>query len=699
MTSAIARFASSTTRIAAFQAFIGRHGKLARLVLYAYVVLIACPIRYWPLGDGAEDAWRFALNYAQVQGLTAGRDVIFTCGPLVYLLFPGHLGNNLAQGLLFQTALWLSVTTIFADLFFRADIALRNLAFFSLCFGMAAPLFWFNFLGTENLMLVGALILMLIFHLRGGLTRYLAALVLLGLLPMFKLTAGMVGLAALAGFLVERLIERRWKVLPEVALAAVVPAAVTTAVAMWLMPSASAIMGYLRGSAEITRGFSTAMSYIGHRIEIVSALEAITVLVILLWLHAPQSPKIAGFQALLIVIPLFISFKHGFVRQDPHIVNFFCFVAVALGLVSLTISLRGKSTRHVLFLMILFFMIWQDNVGRQLGLTALTEATGVKAAKMVWGVFRFDHLKQKLDSSNAEYPEDQRIEPELVKLIGDSPIASLSVNYTNLVAARSHLRLYPVVERYSAYTPYLDRLNASWIRDKGPRFLVFDGKSIDDRDPWAETPAMWLEIYRWYDTRLLGSRNVLLERRTVPRFTVLETIGRFRVAFPGTFQLPFSPDPIFWTMNCGQSIRGQVERVLFRVPSVFITIRDTAGVNRSARIIPELLVSPLLVSYFPGTLSQFAAVFHSSAPPAYSVDRIALWGPGSASYSSSCQVELLRAIDMPPHSRAQMGRSIDAPKIELARPTARVGGLNQAEIEIGIFSRHCSGQPANPRPT
>ena len=82
--------------------------------------------------------------------------------------------------------------------------ALRNLALFSFCFGLAAPLFWFNFLGTENLMLAGALILMLIFHLRGGLTRYVAALVLVGLLPLFKLTAGMVGIAALAGFLFER---------------------------------------------------------------------------------------------------------------------------------------------------------------------------------------------------------------------------------------------------------------------------------------------------------------------------------------------------------------------------------------------------------------------------------------------------------------------------------------------------------------
>ena len=49
---------------------------------------------------------------------------------------------------------------------------------------------------------------------------------------------------------------------------------------------------------------------------------------------------------------------------------------------------------------------------------------------------------------------------------------------------------------------------------------------------------MWLEVYRWYDTRLLGPRNLLLERRAEPRFTSLETIGRFRLTFPGELRLP-----------------------------------------------------------------------------------------------------------------------------------------------------------------
>ena len=168
MTSLIARLSPSAETAATLGAFLCKRGKLVRIALYLYVMLVACPVRYWPLGSTAEDTWRFALNYAAAYGLAAGRDVIFTCGPLIYLLFPEHMGNNLSQGLLSPPTLWLALATIFADVYFRAGIPLRNLALFSFCFGLAAPLFWFNFLGTENLMLAGALILMVIFHLRGA---------------------------------------------------------------------------------------------------------------------------------------------------------------------------------------------------------------------------------------------------------------------------------------------------------------------------------------------------------------------------------------------------------------------------------------------------------------------------------------------------------------------------------------------------
>ena len=519
----------------------GRIGKLVRIALYVYVVLIASPIRYWPLESGVDPSWRFALNYASAQGSAVASETVFTMGPLSYLTSPQHVGGNLAHGLLFQAGLWLILATIFADTFFRAGFPLRNLALFSFCLALETPLFWFDSMATTNLMLTGALILIVVFHLRGSLARYLAALALVGLLPMFKLSGALIGLTALMGFLVERVIHRRWKALTEATVTVVVPAAVATAVCFCVMPSVQSVLNYLRGSAEIIGGYSAAMSLVGSNKGLVSALEAAAVLVVLLGLLAASAPRLARFYVLLLAIPLFVSFKHGFVRQDVHVINFFCFVALALALVSLTVNLDKAGASRVVPLALLFFIIWQDNVSSG---SVQDHPSGATAAWMLWGALRFDQLKQRLDSSTEAFPEDSRIEPELVNLIGDSPVASLSVNFTNVAASHMRLKLYPVVQRYSAYTPYLDGLNAAWIRDHGPRFLVFDGKSIDGRDPWAETPAMWLEVYRWYDARLLGPRNLLLERRAGPRFTALKpsTVSAWRspASCPSRFRaMPF----------------------------------------------------------------------------------------------------------------------------------------------------------------
>lgn len=619
--------------------------KLLRSVLYAFIVLLACPIRYWPLEDGGDATWRFALNYAAAQGSAAASQVIFPTGPLGYLLFPQHVANNLIRGLLFQTGLWLVLAAILADLFFRAGFRVRNLALFSFCFALAAPLFWFDYVGTENLIIAGALMLLVTFQLRGSWLRYWGALVLIGFLPLFKLSAALIGFAALAGFLVELVIHCRRKALPYGVLALVVPLTVTLVICLCIMPSPRSILYYLHGGMEVTNGYSAAMGIYGSRIGLLSAAEAVAVLAVLvLSLLASSTPRLARFYALLLAVPLFVSFKHGFVRQDEHAVHFFGFIALMLALVSLAVQLDKAGVRRFLPLMLLFVVIWQDNISFGSVSNLLVYSSGEQAARKLWGAVRFHHLEQRLDATTAAFPEAARIEPEIVKLVGSSPMASLSYDFANAAAAGLSLQLYPVVQRYSAYTPYLDELNATWIRDHGPRFLVFDGKAIDLRDAWAETPAMWLEVYRWYNTRLLGSRNLLLQRRDHPRFAALKTIARFSMPFTEELRFPATRNPVLWTMKCGYSASGRLRKFLFRLPSTFMTVHEAGGSTRSARVIPEVLVAPVLGNYLPSNLAQFAAVFQRATNPDYSVDHLALENAGRGSFASTCQVELLRPI-------------------------------------------------------
>lgn len=628
---------------------LARTDSFVRALLFLYLVLVVCPVRYWAIGNDWDNTWVFALNYAAAQGLAHGRDVVWNTGPLGHLVFPQDIGSNLSQALVFQTALWLMLIAVLADLCFRSGILLRNLAPFSIMFGLSAPLFWFNRVGLENLLLAAALILLVVNRWRGGMARYVAALVFIGLTPLIKLTATIIGAGALAGFLVERAIALRRHVWPLVALAVVIPLAVTGLVWWLTVPSLDALSTYLHANMDIAGTYSVAMSYPGPRIELVVAMGTTALLGGLLALEAFDNPRAAIFLGLLLAIPMFVSFKHGFVRHDIHFINFVCFVALAIGLFFLQPegSARGRLTR--LALVLPFLILWQEFVPRHLGYrAAAAESSGLRATRLAWRALSgFASLRAELHAeAERGFPPERLLERDIRTIIGDAPVASLSVVFAGAALDGLNLQLYPMVQRMGAYTPYLDQLNATWFRERGPRFLVFDGLTIDDRQVWAETPQTWLEIYRWYDTRVLGSRNVLLERRAEPRFQSLERIGGFPL--PPTRRLAFPPSsaPIFWSMHCDLSTTGALAKLLYRVPEVTVESAGHSEARGQFRVIMDVLQTPVMGSLLPTTLTELAELL-SGGTPTYSVSGLTFGGKGFDSYSFPCQIELWRIAPRP----------------------------------------------------
>jgi hypothetical protein len=622
---------------------------MIRLVVFAYAVLIVCPIRYWPIAEGLDNTWVFALNYAAAHGLIAGRDVVFTMGPLGYLTFPENIGNNLARGLIFQSFLWALLIFILVDLFFRSGFPLRNLVFFTILLGLSSPLFWFNRNGPESVLLAGVLILLVHFRLRGELWRYIAALGMLGLLPFLKLTSGLIAAGALAGFLPDRIWNHRWKAWREFLLAIFVPGAVAVVCFWLLLGSAGAVVDYIVSSIEIAGGYSVAMSmedssFAMTVLGIVAAALVVILLAAVIEMLATRDRRLAVFYSLFLAIPLFVSFKHGFVRQDIHVVVFFCFGSLALGITILAMPLNSRrSSVRLGVILSIFVTVWVGFVFMEADQPVAT-VTGLRTWNMLTPAFKFGDLQHTLDAAAYEFTSSARMEPQVKNIVKDEPVASLDTSYSNAIVDGLNLQLYPVIQRYSAYTPYLDKLNADWIRNKGPKFLTFDAEEIDGRHSWTETPAMWIEIYRWYNTRLLGDHTLLLERREGPRFTRLESQSDSQMSFQSEVQIPQTQEPVFWSLQCPMSIEGKIRKLLFRVPRVNMIVKRGEATDEIFRVIPDVLGQPSMGNYLPNSLSEFAQVFDAGKVPSFSVASISFGGPGISSYARNCNLQLLRAV-------------------------------------------------------
>ena len=614
---------------------------VVRALLFVWTVVVACPIRYWPVENALDNTWAFAMNYGAAHGLKIGRDLIWTTGPLGYLVFPNDIGNNLSQALAFQWVFWAILIAVFADLFYRSRVRLTNLAFFSIYFSLSAPLYWFNLMGPENLLLAAVLILLVVERRCGGPLRFVAALVLAGVIPLIKTTGGVLAAAAIAGYLAERAVRTR-KIAAEAALAVGIPAAVAI-LGCWIFIPSDAFAAYLKGGLEITNGYSSAMSFQGDVIELAAAFEALVGIGAYLIVGTKACRALVWFLVAVLSIPVLISLKHGFVRQDVHVLNFFCFAALALGLISILLPVTGKRGIVAQLVLLNFGLISLEYQIPRLGLDeAAADVSGVRAASMAWGSLWLPKTRAGLlAAGESNYLPEVRLEPPLRAIIADRPVAFLSYGYGGAFLEDLNLRIYPVVQKYGAFTPYLDDLNARWIREKGPRFLLFDGQTIDGRHPWAETPAMWLEVYRWYDTRLLGKRNLLLERRAGPRFRAMKSLGHFERPFAGALDMPAVESMVFWTMHCPHSAAGAFRKALFRIPEVRMDVDEAEGARRSFRLLPEVLSAPVLGTALPGDLPQFASVLDANAAARSQVRRLVFSGPGLSSYSTVCAVEFL----------------------------------------------------------
>jgi hypothetical protein len=251
------------------------------------------------------------------------------------------IGNNLAQGLVFQAALWILLLAILWDVCFRGRFAITNLALFSVFLGFSGPRYHHspNPLGAGNLLLVGGLILLAHFRLRGGLSRYITGLIMLGLVPLIQFVGVMLIAGVVAGLIIGHIVLRPSRPLQKIVLAGIVPGFVA-GVGYWLsIGSSHAVASYVRSSLELARGYDLAMAVPGNSLELLAGFLALGFLAISVALLAKSDRQTALFFCLLFAVTLVVNMKHAFVRQDTHVVYFFTFVSLVMGVVALATDL------------------------------------------------------------------------------------------------------------------------------------------------------------------------------------------------------------------------------------------------------------------------------------------------------------------------------------------------------------------------
>ncbi len=612
-------------------------------ILLLFIALISFPYRFSPIDTGLDPSWIFAINYFFDNNFIFGRDVIWTYGPLGFLSYPLNVGVNLDIATGFQVCLW------FGFLFTIGYVALTNrcssmrlLLFAVLCTGGQSA-YYLGYVGFDYVIVFYILFLLsLSLFMQRWLGWYITALFLTLLLLFIKFSAAILSILSLLFFLFTLAFTDKRKSLK--ALIATVTLPVFFGVFfMMYHPSFSVMWGYIKGAYELVSGYSVAMSKPGKGIELTLAF-IVAMLYGLCMFTLYQKKEQSFYLSGVFIAPLCFSFKHGFVRQDTHVLIFFSTVLLVIGMIMLFSDVR-KFLKRAVCLTTAFIGVWfivslQHVPDRILyhGVAGLITVNNMKAA------FQYTKTKALLDKTSEKNLEASELPEVLRKKTGTQRVAVFPWEVSYAAAQKLNYVPFPVFQTDNAYTSYLDLLNAQFLENPAaaPEFVLMEWKSVDDRHPLIDVPATWLSLCKWYDRYENSSALLLLKRRASPRFTRLHLIESTDYSTGDFVKVPTYEKPLVVKLHMDLHTAGKLTKIFFRIEEVRIALQTDSGGIHSFRVVPDTLRDGLLITVLPMNLTETDA-FLSKKPGMPKINGFRIYGKGMSSYESKMTVEFYTA--------------------------------------------------------
>jgi hypothetical protein len=586
----------------------------------------AWPQRDVPVVDALDTSWQYLITHAAGRGVSFGSGLVFTYGPLGWIFTPvGPSGAQLWVATLAVLAIWVAGFAALARLCARSLgrvggglVALAVAAAASVSVPeMAAAL---GILVVLDRMLAdristarkppGARAVAVL-----GLVAGLALTSKTGVGELFVGVTAIWAVAVAAGAVgwVRRLL---------VLLAAAGGVVVGFGIA-WLGTGQRLgdVPAFARGSTQIQTGYQWAMVYdqfgrgwewypVGAGFALLIAAAVLAVRAAppgrRLWTGAAAVVALGATYYLLLQAFVFHAGNHDIAGQTTAAI-------VVLGWVSGSRPRRG----------------WAGGVAVLAAVVLVGTAVASSAPSVPAGAFEGRATALGHDVRMLAQPARRRAEiatdiaatartaaipAELRAAIGTGTVVPIPWDITGPIASGLDVRTLPVPQTYSAYTPYLDQLNArALLAPDRPEFALRQYKlAIDHRNPMWESPLAMLALLCHYRQVTAQTPYQLLER-SGPRCRVSTAVLETVTVRPG--QTVVVPRPavatsgVVMSLGLADPLSDRIARRLGREPpghedDVRMVGPDpapgVAAVPVSYRLVPQNAGEPIVVDVPPG---------------------------------------------------------------------------------------------------
>lgn len=573
-----------------------------------WLFLLAFPEFPEPVKPGLDPAWIYGINQAKVLGLSFGSDILYTYGPLGYLLDPLDLGRNLVWAVAFGIVFAATLSLVVGWAVGRSAGGWNGLIA-AVCLSPALRLG----LDSDKRLALAALVATVIALERPparGLSAALAAFAAVATLIRF-------GLGLIVGATLTLLLLVQWRrgaITWRWLLACGGVGGATLVVGFALAGNRPGDLGaYLHYSLQFATAYNEAMAFAGPAVDVALAFACAGYF---LAVALAMQNRTAQLSALTWAPAFALAFKHGFVRQDPrHLPEFFIVFFGALGCLALTARSWRERTAVVL--------------GLAVGLTGYTAVLRDRQRPTdlaAWfdprlGVARlqayrdFRGLRQRVGEASASGLRALALSPPLRTPLQEGTVDVIPVQATYVEANNLRWNPRPLFQSFAVQSPVIDRLNAAhYTAATAPDFVLYAFEAIDSHHPLFEEPATMREVLCRYEVAAREQQLMVL-RRAVARCGALVPVEQRTIGWYVDVPVLAIQDGLQVRLDIRYSWRGALTRTFLRAPPVTILFTYEDGKRLGYRLAPGLAGNGLWLGHLPRDLDGVQALLSGQPLP------------------------------------------------------------------------------------
>lgn len=532
-----------------------------------------------------DSSWRQALAYFLHQGLPFGEGVVFTYGPLGFLMGNTYMGLYWEGYILWQTFFSLSSAALIVWVG-KPLVGVSRFVYFTffILWGVGYP----DALHMIIIAFCGWIMIQ-----RLALERSAPAVpfgLFLALLAAIKFTnllfTGFVVLVVTGYALWTR--NRRN------GLQLVITYAVGFSVIWWACgQSPTQWLAYALNSLEISSGYQAAMGLPTPEGQLKIAGGVFLALGGYVGWHIftqPDRPRsAAGF--LILAAFLFLNWKHGFVRADGHMLGFFYCALVPVVAFPALLGERVKKRGWVPYLIVCVIGLLCLTGMRNTFTSTIDYAPNITNEKLQRNIQSFldwDRARNDIEGQVDHWQREANL-PKAQALIGDASVDVLGFEQAIALFNDFNYTPRPIFQSYSVYTPHLAELNADFITsDQAPEFLLLKLQTIDERPQLADDSHVMALFPHLYEFKLLEKDFYVFQRRpSAPDVGSLQPrLVRTHDLYIGTeiSIADLATEHLWIELDVPFNLAGRARNFLYKPPLVHLVVTDFDGMEERYRI-------------------------------------------------------------------------------------------------------------------